>query len=213
MGGTAIPEHVVYLDSYWIDQFEVTNLQYKRFCDAVGYTYPPEPAFGGISDYFISYPDYPVVNVSWDGAVAYSAWAGKRLPTEAEWERAAKGDADNRLWPWGNTWIPENANVADNPADNYEYTSPVGSYLDGTSPVGCFDMAGNVWEWCSDWYDLSYYSSSPYSNPQGPISGSQRIRRGGAWISQNTHARCSARNVFTPANQSYRLGFRCAKDL
>ncbi|MDP2361719.1 MAG: SUMF1/EgtB/PvdO family nonheme iron enzyme [bacterium] len=184
VGGSAIPEHSVYLDAYWIDQYEVTNLEYKRFCDATGRSYPPDPGFTGMTGYFLNYPDFPVVMVYWADAVAYASWADKRLPTEAEWERAAKGAADNRLWPWGNIFdvnmngTTYHANISGT-ADGWQYTSPCGVYATGVSPAGCYDMAGNVYEWVNDWYDASYYGVSPLNNPQGPVSGAYRVVRGG----------------------------------
>ncbi|MDP2361701.1 MAG: SUMF1/EgtB/PvdO family nonheme iron enzyme [bacterium] len=218
VGGDAVPEHTVYLDAYWIDIYEVTNREYKLFCDATSRAYPPDPGFSGMSGYFLNYPQYPVVNVYWADAMAYATWAGKRLPTEAEWERAAKGNTDNRLWPWGNVF---NANIGGTihhantsvTGDGFTYTAPDGNYPTGTSPVGCMDMAGNVWEWCSDWYSSSYYSSSPYLNPQGSVSGTYRVRRGGYWSSYSSYARCAYRSSDTPTNRTYNIGFRCARTL
>ncbi|NQS98807.1 MAG: SUMF1/EgtB/PvdO family nonheme iron enzyme [candidate division Zixibacteria bacterium] len=165
VGGTAIPEHAVYLDAYWIDKYEVTNYEYKLFCDETGTSYPSDPGFSGMSNYFINYPDYPVVKVTWYNAQAYATWAGKRLLTEAEWERAAKGTTNqtNRLWPWGDSFnaliggTTYHANITGT-EDGWQYTAPVGTFPTGVSPAGCYDMAGNVWEWCSDWYDSGYYS-------------------------------------------------------
>jgi len=184
VGGSAIPEHSVFLDAYWIDQYEVSNLEYKRFCDATSRSYPPDPGFSGMSGYFLNYPDFPVVNVNWADAVAYASWADKRLPTEAEWERAAKGGTDNRLWPWGNSFnaniggVTVHANISGT-EDGWTYTSPCGEFPTGVSPAGCYDMAGNVYEWVNDWYLNTYYSSSPTNNPQGPVSGTNRVVRCG----------------------------------
>jgi formylglycine-generating enzyme required for sulfatase activity len=216
VGGDAIPEHTVYLDAYWIDVHEVTNHEYKIFCDATSRAYPPDPGFTGMPSYFLNYPDYPVVMVDWADATAYAAWAGKRLPTEAEWERAAKGAVDNRLYPWGNQFNAmiggtiHHANTTE-AGDGFTYTAPVGSYTTGISPAGCLDMAGNVWEWCSDWYSSSYYSSSPYANPQGPASGTTRVVRGGYWNYGSSNARRASRGSYTPANRYLNLGFRCAR--
>ncbi|MCX6639749.1 MAG: SUMF1/EgtB/PvdO family nonheme iron enzyme [bacterium] len=150
VGGTAIPEHQVHLDAYWMDKYEVTNAQYKLFCDTTGHHYPSDPGFSGMSNYFTNslYSNYPVVRVSWFDADSFATWAGKRLPTEAEWERAAKGDQDNRLWPWGDNLGTNNANIYGS-GDGYTYTSPVGTFPTGVSPAGCYDMAGNVCEWCN----------------------------------------------------------------
>jgi serine/threonine-protein kinase len=158
--------HEVRLDAFWIDRTLVTNSQYIDCVVAGGCTSPLEDVphhFGRPG-----YSDYPVVNVSWDQAQAYCAWAGRRLPTEAEWERAARGD-DGRLYPWGNespTCKHGNFKECDNGL------MPVGSFELGASPYGALDMAGNVWEWVGDWYSPSYYSISPLDNPTGAVNGS-----------------------------------------
>ncbi|MCX6601608.1 MAG: SUMF1/EgtB/PvdO family nonheme iron enzyme [bacterium] len=206
----ATPVHQVYLDAYYMDIYVVTNSQYKAFCDATSRAYPDDPGFPGMSNYFTNaaYVNYPVVKVDWYDAGAYASWAGKRLPTEAEWERAAKG-TDNRLYPWGDTWVATNANIWDNPADGYTYTSPVGNYPSGISPAGCYDMTGNVWEWCHDWY--AAYPSDYQTNPQGPPTGLSRIIRGGCWFSNSASARCAYRNYDDPTRVSIGLGFRCSR--
>jgi formylglycine-generating enzyme required for sulfatase activity len=208
------PQHSVYLDEFWIDQYEVTNRQYRQFCDAKGRTYPSDPGFSDMSDYFTNYPDYPVVNVSWEDANAYAQWAGKRLPTEAEWEKAARG-TDGRKYPWGND-EPDaggfyRANWGEGgKRDGFKYTSPVGSYERGKSLYGCYDMAGNVWEWCADWYDENYCGRSPENNPQGPSSGSYRVFRGGGWGYNADWLRCAIRYWCEPGDRDLNLGFRCA---
>jgi formylglycine-generating enzyme required for sulfatase activity len=213
------PVHDVYVDEFWIDKYEVTNRQYKRFCDATDRSYPLDPDFLGMPNYFENKPEYPVVNVSWEDAQAYCAWAGKRLPTEAEWEKAARG-TDSRKYPWGNA-APSGSrcNYADkrtdyswrdrNADDGYARTAPVGTFPAGASPYGCQDMAGNVWEWCSDWYDKDYYGNTAKNNPGGPSSGSSRVIRGGSWICHATNLRCSDRFDSDPASRHYNLGFRC----
>ncbi len=214
------PVHQVYLDEYYIDKYEVTNDQYKKFCDATGRSYPPDPDFLGMPNYFASYPSYPVVNVSWNDAKAYCDWAGKRLPTEAEWEKAARG-ADAREYSWGNSEpTGSRCNFADkntsfswrdaNADDGYARTAPVGTYPAGASPYGCLDMAGNVWEWCSDRYDANYYNTSPSNNPQGPSSGSYRVLRGGSWIVDARTLRCASRVRNAPSHRYSNLGFRCS---
>ncbi len=215
------PVHTVYLDEYYIGKYEVTNAQYKKFCDAAGRSYPPDPDFTAMPNYFTNYPDYPVVNVSWNDAKAYCDWAGLRLPTEAEWEKAARG-TDGRKYPWGNvepgaggfvrcnyadkntdySWSDKSVN------DGYQWTAPVGSYERGKSPYGCYDMAGNVWEWCADWYDESYYSRSANNNPKGPSSGEYRVLRGGSGDSGAWGIRCADRIWYSPANRLGNYGFR-----
>jgi sulfatase modifying factor 1 len=215
VGGYSIPEHEVYLDAFLIDKYEVTNREYKRFCDATGRAYPVDPGFFTLPNYFLNYPDFPVVRVDWYDASAYASWVGKRLPTEAEWERAAKGSEDNRLWPWGNTFLQElngttrHANVT-GAEDGWAQTSPIGRYPWGVSPAGCYDMAGNVWEWVSDWYGPTYYSVSPHDNPQGPASGGNKVFRGGNWYNVADTARCANRGSNAPTYKATNIGFRCA---
>ncbi len=211
------PVHDVYLDEYYIGKYEVTNAQYKKFCDATGRSYPVDPDFTGMPNYFTNYPDYPVVNVSWNDAKAYCDWADLRLPTEAEWEKAARG-TDGRTYPWGskepdaggfyraNYYIGEKGK-----SDGFQYTSPVGSYECGKSPYGCYDMTGNVWEWCSDWYDENYYIVSANNNPQGPVSGARRVFRGGSWLCKAYDLRCADRVCGDPTDEwHYDVGFRLA---
>ncbi|MDY6787819.1 MAG: SUMF1/EgtB/PvdO family nonheme iron enzyme, partial [candidate division WOR-3 bacterium] len=201
------PVHTVYLDGYYISKYEITNKQYKQFCDETNRDYPKDPDFNGMSNYFTAYPDYPVVNVDWYDAKAYCGWAGLKLPTEARWEKGARG-TDARKYPWGNSEPNgDKCNLADKSLSKYEnwdwidktvndgfaYTSPVGSYKRGQSPYGLMDMAGNVYEWCSDWYGEEYYSSSPSSNPEGPSSGSSRVLRGGSWNFFDYSLRCAHR--------------------
>lgn len=210
----SLPIHTVNLPAFYIDIYEVTNAKYKAFCDATGRAYPADPGFSGMPNYFTdpAFADYPVVNVSWNEANTYAAWAGKRLPTEAEWERAAKGNLDNRQWPWGDTWNGANANVSDNPDDGYPYsTSPVGSYLGGVSPAGCYDMAGNVYEWCADDWHADYTNaptdgSAWIDNPRG----TSVVFRGGNWGLGSGWARCAMRGYAYPTSRGSTQGFRCA---
>jgi formylglycine-generating enzyme required for sulfatase activity len=199
-----------------MDIYEVTNAQYKAFCDATSRAYPPDPSSNFYTPpYFTNsvYANYPVVMVDWNDASAYAAWAGKRLPTEAEWERAAKGNTD-RQWPWGNTWVAANANIFNNPADGYTYAAPVGTYPNGISPAGCYDMAGNVWELCEDDWHESYTGaptngSAWIDNPRG----SDRVFRGGSWYGYcyRAIARCASRYYSDPTRRSSSLGFRCSR--
>jgi formylglycine-generating enzyme required for sulfatase activity len=195
------PQHTVYLDGYWIYKTEVTVAQYRKFCQATGRAMPSVPSWGWQDA-------HPIVNVTWDDAVAYATWAGASLPTEAEWEKAARG-TDGRLYPWGNEWDRSKcSNSVSGPPDK---TSPVGSFPEGASPYGALDMAGNVWEWCADWYDQGYYQSSPLRNPTGPATGSARALRGGSWGNHTPDYFCAANRVnYTPTYWCNHYGFRCA---
>ena len=199
------PEHVVYLDAYYIDKYEVTNEQYRKFVDETGYSMPR-----CWNDARFNRPNQPVVGVTWDDAVSYAKWAGKRLLTEAEWEKAARG-TDKRLWTWGNKFDKTKCTVWESQEAGLRETTPVGKYENGKSPYGCYDMAGNVWEWCADYYDQNYYYVSPSENPQGPETGQQRIIRGGGFLYFGHYARCAARYRVPPYAQSPQIGFRCAK--
>jgi iron(II)-dependent oxidoreductase len=201
------PQHTVFLDAFYIDKYEVTNFQYKQFMDATGH---------GAPDYWnnenYNQPNQPVVGVTWHDAIAYAKWAGKRLPTEAEWEKAARG-TDGRIYPWGNEWDSSKCNSGVG-GDGYQYTAPVGSFPAGASPYGVMDMSGNVWEWCADWSDRNYYSRSPQQNPKGPDSGSERVLRGGSWFNTDrTDLRCAFRVWDNPGFRGHYRGFRCAQDV
>jgi sulfatase modifying factor 1 len=210
------PVHMVYLDAFYIDKYEVTNAQYKKFIDTTGHK---EPLSWNASN-------QPVWGVGWHDAVAYAEWAGKRLPTEAEWEKAARGGlVGGNNYVWGDEWPPPTkaGNFADESLknmykswiiiagydDGYAYTAPVGSF--NPNGYGLYDMAGNVLEWCADWYDNNYYNSSE-QNPTGPSTGNLRVLRGGSWgDSSAANLRVARRryNALDPTTIS--VGFRCVK--
>jgi formylglycine-generating enzyme required for sulfatase activity len=202
------PRHKVWVDPFFMDKFEVTNHQYKEFIEATGH---PKPPFFNDSD--LNKSDQPVVGVSYYDAASYAKWAGKRLPTEAEWERAARGGLKGKYFPWGDKPVTSRCNYApkgSKEADGYEYTAPVGKFP--SNNYGLYDMAGNVWEWCQDFYDAEYYKTSPVKNPLGPDSGYTRVLRGGSWLSINPkYLKCSSRLELKPFVQDRYYGFRCAK--
>jgi formylglycine-generating enzyme required for sulfatase activity len=196
------PAHKVYLDAFWIDQTEVTNKQYQTCVNAGSCKLPSDTSnFNNLN-----YEQHPVVYVDWNMAKAYCNWAGRILPTEAQWEKAARG-TDGRIYPWGEVIDCNKANYQSSCVGN---TASVGSYKSGKSPYGAYDMAGNVWEWVNDFYEENYYQDSPSSNPGGPISGAYRILRGGSWDNLIRHAHSSLRLKFPPDGNSYIVGFRCA---
>jgi serine/threonine-protein kinase len=200
------PVHGVYMDAFWIDQAEVTNATYILFAPDAGTTGPG---------------DHPVRHVSWEQAAAYCAWVGSHLPTEAEWEKAARGP-EERTYPWGNQLpagdlvnfadLSSNLNWADTIVDDgYGNIAPVGSYPAGASLYGALDMAGNAAEWVNDWYDETYYSRAPVINPPGPAEGDFRVLRGGSWYSTAAGVRSADRGWYIPEDGTDYTGFRCAQ--
>jgi formylglycine-generating enzyme required for sulfatase activity len=201
------PERRVYLDAFLMDQNETTVEQYATFLEATSHKAPPEWPI-------MSRPMHqrrPVVNVDWADAEAYCKWAGKRLPTEAEWEKAARG-TDGRIYPWGHeSPTTVHANLRKDAWSNHYVLSTVGSYENGKSPYGLYDMAGNVWEWVNDWYDSEYYKTAPLRNPTGPAPGKSKVVRGGSWGSGPDGLRSAERETHVPSFKGYGTGFRCAK--
>ncbi|HCK11136.1 MAG: hypothetical protein CME21_05640 [Gemmatimonadetes bacterium] len=194
------PVHKVHVDSFYIDKYELTNAEYRVYLEQ---TSKPAPKYWENAKYNGS--DQPVVGVTWEEAMNYCQWAGKRLPTEAEWELAARG-RDGTLYPWGDVQSLPATNTRESKEGRPQ---PVGSYAAGISSTGLYDMSGNVWEWTYDWYDKDYYQDSPYSNPRGPDSGKEKVIRGGGWnISMVDMA---FRRPEKPSQRYSALGFRCAR--
>ncbi|MDR4480653.1 MAG: SUMF1/EgtB/PvdO family nonheme iron enzyme [Nitrospira sp.] len=239
------PLRLIYLSAFWIDRYEVTNAVYQQFVQATGYQAPANPA-PALTLWAHNAPlpgieQHPVVNVSWLDAVAFCRWANKRLPTEAEWEKAARG-TDGRIYPWGSEWDFEKGNSASywakrtvHFADSTEWeafwikgegaaiskekglrgeilTLPVGSFPAGVSPYGALDMAGNAAEWVQDWYNPNDYRTAPLTNPLGPERGAIKAMRGGSWLKPAISLRTTDRDWGTMDSRPSGTGFRCAKD-
>jgi formylglycine-generating enzyme len=231
-GDSEAPVHQVVLQSYWIDKNPVTNAAFQVFVNETGYLTSAErkgSAWGFQNDKAtqinglnwrtyagIGRENHPVILVSWFDAKAYAEWAGKRLPTEAEFEKAARGGLDDKMYPWGNE-SPDSlrCNMARRFTDAPP-TTPIQSFP--PNGYGLYDMCGNVWNWCEDWFAEDYYAQySAHKNPAhphlGPESGATKVRRGGSWnVIQAFRLRCSNRGAYLPADCSINIGFRCAKD-
>ncbi len=236
------PVHEVTLDAFWIDRTEVTNAQFELFVSETGFQTTAEQEGGGYiytnngwsytegadwrhpqgpSSNLNGLGQHPVVLVSWDDATAFCAWAGGRLPSEAEWEYAARGP-DSLVYPWGDVFDGTRLNYCDRNCpfdwadqavdDGYEFTAPAETYSSGASWIGALDMTGNVWEWVNDWYESGYYGKSPDVNPSGPASGEHKVLRGGAWSDYYDDARASYRIDFRPVDRLNFVGFRCAQE-
>ena len=214
------PVHRVTLDSFWIDRIEVNNEQYKICVDAGACQAPTTCDWGEPTFEDASKADHPAVCVDWNGAQAYCEWAGARLPTEAEWEYAARGPEGN-IYPWGDEFDGARLNFCDanctldwretNYDDGYERTASAGSFENGASWCQALDMAGNVWEWVRDWYDA--YSADAQTSPTGAGTGDYRVLRGGAWDTNPFDARSAHRSRDNPHYQGTSNGFRCTSTI
>jgi formylglycine-generating enzyme required for sulfatase activity len=213
VGEDEAPLHDVFLSSFWMDRTEVTNAQYQ-LCIQAGACSPPYEPSSETRQSYLEAPEFaafPVIQVDWEQAAAYCQWAERRLPTEAEWEKAARG-VDLRTFPWaGDAVGPHFANFGvDDDWPNAD-TSGVGSIPPGASPYKVMDMAGNVYEWVADWYAPDFYQHSPAENPAGPQQGEARVIRGGAWSSGWNFLRTTSRLSFYPDGHANDIGFRCAQ--
>ncbi|MBI5428010.1 MAG: formylglycine-generating enzyme family protein [Nitrospinae bacterium] len=200
------PQQEIYLDAFYADKFEVSVKDYGRYREATGYAKPSVPFFQG-DEKVLETPNNPVVGVSWHDAVNYCTWAGKRLLTEAEWEKAARGTR-GLTYPWGNEFLAQRTNIS-GLADGYEFMAPVGGFPMGRSVYGVYDMAGNVSEWVEDLYDQFYYERSPMINPPGAEESKTRVYRGGSWDARKTDVRSAKRFAAQPGRKDSIVGFRC----
>lgn len=205
------PQRSVTLDAYAIGIYHVTNSQYGLFLEETDYR---EPLFWHNERF--NEAECPVVGVSWIDAHNFFDWLNEltseeyRLPTEAEWEKAARG-TDGREYPWGNVWDASKANTAES---QLKKSTPVGSYTHGISPFGCYDMAGNAYDWCSDWFHIDTYKYSEADNPLGAIDGRRKVIRGGSWLPRGEFAaRCANRASYEPTRAVHNVGFRIAVDI
>ena len=215
------PNHKVQLSAYWIGAYCVTNAQYLQFVETTGHRSPDQADFSDDREGKAGKPvwngrnfpkdkaDHPVVCVSWDDAQAYARWAGCQLPTEAQWEKAARGPR-GWVYPWGDKWDSAKCRHFNNKAS--ETTAPVYGYPEGASGFGTFNQSGNVLEWCEDWYDREYYIQSPFHQPTGPVTGKGRVQRGACWgILFLGEFRGASRDWYYPSDRSVSRGFRLVK--
>jgi len=202
------PQRTLMLDAFAIDRYEVTNFQYQQFVDATGHRKSGPPARYAKNMSKMQGINQPVVYVSWEDAEAYCHWKGKRLPTEAEWEKAMRGP-DGRLWPWGNVEQPNGANWA-RVQDGHDVSASVGMVPTDKSPYGVMDGAGNVMEWVTDWYAERYFEEAPERNPPSPDHGVFRVLRGGGYATTGADIRITSRSKMVQDFRDETIGFRCA---
>jgi formylglycine-generating enzyme required for sulfatase activity len=203
------PEHQVFVKTFYMDKKEVTQGEYDRFVRMTKRSKPFVPVFEDDISKIIK-PELPAMGMSWSDAEAYCKWGSKRLPTEAEWEKAGRGEGKRR-YAWGDEFGMGLANV-EGEEDGFKYLAPPGSFESGRSPYGLYDMTGNVAEWVADVYDEHYYEKTPYRDPMGPEAGEHRVIRGGSWRETPNHARLSKRFQARMWRTDSTIGFRCAKD-
>ena len=203
------PVHRVWVDAFLIERYEVTNSQYAKFVEESGYR-PVGPWYLYSS---LERNTHPVVAITWNDAASYAIWYGKRLPSEAEWEKAARAGKISEPYPWSKNELRNNGCCYENEkkGDGIPPTYPVGSFK--PNGYGIYDMHGNVYEWCADWYEASYYSTSPEKNPLGAPTGLQKVIRGGSWASTNWLIRAAHRGRINPKLWATDIGFRCAQDV
>lgn len=221
------PVHEVYIDAFLMDAAPVTNAAFSEFVNTTNYRTSAEKKGNAMgyekgelkeikglcwNSYAIGRENHPVVLVSWEDATAYAHWIGKRLPTEAEFEKAARGGLESKLYPWGNEIVTLNKCHYAQETIDYPPTAEIKSYPPNN--YGLYDMCGNVWNWCSDWFGEKYYELSPKNNPQGPISGITKVRRSASFnIIQPFRLRCSNRGAYEKDAYAINIGFRCVKDI
>jgi formylglycine-generating enzyme required for sulfatase activity len=202
------PVHRVFLDSFYLDTFEVTNGRFAKFVAAI----QSEPPWGfADQETPVVHAEQPVRWVNWLEATGYCLWAGKRLPTEAEWEKAARG-TDGRVYPWGNE-SPTPMQAVFGLKEGAETVSPIGNRELGRSPYGVHDLAGNLYEWVADWYDEAIYTPNPTIDPRGPAEGTVKVQRGGSYLNNPYRLRASFRTKSDPTEHAPNVGFRCAEDV
>jgi sulfatase modifying factor 1 len=215
------PEHAVTLDAYYIDRYEVTLSLYRKFLEEGKHESPPT----WDDEAATSVGDRPAIGIRWKSAAAYCRWAGKRLPTEAEWEKAARG-TDRRRYPWGDMqpfvdmanynrgmWVSEAITLVAVTSGLEGMSVRHGFKEGGKSPFGVYHMAGNAAEWVADWYERDYYQKTPGKNPSGPVTGEKRVLRGGSWADVPSALRVTARFSAEPDFEDRTIGFRCAMDM